>query len=64
MASLFILAHDKLILDLLLQLCHVGNNSDQLGSASHILEHTDRLISGMVIQRSEALVDEHHVQVH
>ena len=63
MTSGFISCHDQLILDLLLQLSHMGNDPDETGASGHFLKDADGLLSGMIVQRSKALVNEYGVQL-
>ena len=62
MASVLILLDNKLILNLLFQLCYMGNNPDEFRTARHFLKHSDCLVSGVLIQRTEAFVDEHRLK--
>ena len=50
MAAGLIFLDEQLVLDLLLQLGHMGNDSDQPGASCHLLQHTHSLIPGMFIQ--------------
>ena len=62
MASLAVHRYLEMILDLLFQLRHMGNNADHPVPAGHLLQDPDRLFSGLVIERAEPFVDEHDIE--
>ena len=63
MTSVFIFCDDQLILDFLFQLRYMRNNSDQPWTFRHFLKYTNRLISGMFIKWTKALIDKHHIKI-
>ena len=60
---MLVFGDDELVLHLILELRHMGNDADEFGSARHSLQDFHRLAPRVIIQGSESLINEHDVQI-
>ena len=63
MASILIFVYEQLIFNLLLQLGHMRNKSNQLASSRQFLKNLYRQFSGMLIKGTKAFIDQDGIQM-
>ena len=57
-------AHHQLFVDALAQFGHMGDNAHQTAALGQTLQRFQRFLHGLSVQRAEAFVNEHGVDLH